>query len=57
MQKSKFLCDKCSVYFLQGLFIKNGFLSDPEKEYQLEFTIADEDMAEKLLATLYRKNF
>ena len=57
MQRTKFLCDKCSVYFLQGLFIKNGFLSDPEKEYQLEFTIADEDMAAKLLATLYRKNF
>lgn len=57
IQKTRFLCDKCSLYFLQGLFIKNGFLSDPEKEYQLEFTIADEDMAAKLLATLYRKNF
>ncbi|MBE6894108.1 MAG: DNA-binding protein WhiA [Ruminococcaceae bacterium] len=57
IQKTRFLCDKCFLYFLQGLFIKNGFLSDPEKEYQLEFTIADEDMAAKLLATLYRKNF
>ena len=57
IQKTRFLCDKCAVYFLQGLFVKNGFLSDPEKEYQLEFTIADEDMAAKLLATLYRKNF
>lgn len=57
MQKTRFLCDKCAVYFMQGLFIKNGFLSDPEKEYQLEFTIADEDMAAKLLATLYRRNF
>ena len=53
----RFLCDKCAVYFFQGLFVKNGFLSDPEKEYQLEFTIADEDMAARLLAMLYRKNF
>lgn len=57
IQKTKFLCDRCAVYFMQGLFIKNGFLSDPEKEYQLEFTIADEDKAAKLLATLYRRNF
>lgn len=57
IQKTRAVCDKCFVYFMQGLFIKNGFLSDPEKEYQLEFTINNEDKAAKLLASLYRKNF
>ncbi len=57
MHKAKFLCDKCAVYFMQGLFIKNGFLTDPAKEYQLEFTISDENDAARLLAALYRKGF
>ncbi len=42
---------------MQGLFIKNGFLTDPAKEYQLEFTISDENDAARLLAALYRKGF
>ena len=42
---------------MTGLFIKNGTVSDPTKEYQLEFKISDEDKAAKLLAGFYRMGF
>lgn len=57
IQKSKFICDKCMMYFATGLFIKNGFVSDPNKEYQLEFVLSDENKAAKLLALFYRQGF
>lgn len=56
-QRKRFMCDKCAVSFMVGVFIKNGTVSDPTKEYQLEFVISDEDKAAKLLATLYRNGF
>ena len=57
MQKARTQCDKCAKAFFVGAFIKNGTVSDPAKEYQLEFVISDEDKAAKLLATLYRNGF
>ncbi len=57
MQRARVRCDKCAKAFFIGVFIKNGTLSDPVKEYQLEFVISDEDKAAKLLATLYRSGF
>ena len=57
MQKARTQCDKCAKAFFVGAFIKNGTVSDPQKEYQLEFVISDEDKAAKLLANLYRNGF
>lgn len=57
MQKARIQCDKCAKAFFIGIFIKNGTVSDPAKEYQLEFVLSDEDKAAKLLATLYRNGF
>jgi len=57
IQRKRFGCDKCHVAFMTGLFIKNGTVSDPVKEYQLEFKISDEDKAAKLLAGFYRIGF
>lgn len=56
-QRTRIQCDKCAKAFFVGIFIKNGTVSDPAKEYQLEFVISDEDKAAKLLATLYRNGF
>jgi len=57
MQRARIQCDKCAKAFFVGAFIKNGTISDPAKEYQLEFVLSDEDKAAKLLATLYRNGF
>lgn len=57
MQKVRTQCDKCAKAFFAGAFIKNGTVSDPSKEYQLEFVLSDEDKAARLLATLYRNGF
>ncbi|MBQ7006910.1 MAG: DNA-binding protein WhiA [Oscillospiraceae bacterium] len=57
IQRRRLMCDKCGVAFMTGLFIKNGTVSDPTKEYQLEFKISDEDKAAKLLAGFYRMGF
>ena len=45
-------CDKCKVNFLIGVFISDGILVDPEKDYHLEFTYTDEKLAKNLLNTL-----
>lgn len=57
IQRRRLMCDKCTVAFMTGLFIKNGSVSDPTKEYQLEFKMSDEDKAAKLLAGFYRIGF
>ena len=57
IQRRRLMCDRCGVAFMTGLFIKNGTVSDPTKEYQLEFKISDEDKAAKLLAGFYRMGF
>lgn len=57
LQKKRAVCDRCATAFMTGLFIKNGTVSDPVKEYQLEFILSDEDKAAKLLAFFYRTGF
>lgn len=50
-------CDKCMVNFLIGVFISDGILVDPEKDYHLEFTYTDEKLAKNLLNTLKYAGF
>lgn len=45
-------CDKCITHFLTGVFVSDGILVNPEKEYHLEFTYKDEALAQNLLNTL-----
>ena len=45
-------CDNCMVHFLTGVFVSDGILVDPKKEYHLEFTYKDEKLARNLLNTL-----
>ena len=45
-------CDNCLVHFLTGVFVSDGILVDPKKEYHLEFTYKDENLARNLLNTL-----
>lgn len=45
-------CDKCLNHFLIGIFVSDGILVNPEKEYHLEFTYKDEQLANNLLNTL-----
>lgn len=51
MAESSF-CDSCMVNFLTGVFVSDGILVDPKKEYHLEFTYKDEKLAQNLLNTL-----
>ena len=51
MAESSF-CDSCMVNFLIGVFVSDGILVDPKKEYHLEFTYKDEKLAQILLNTL-----
>ncbi|MCI8590619.1 MAG: DNA-binding protein WhiA [Clostridiales bacterium] len=42
-----YTCEHCSRYFMRGLFISAGHLTDPNKSYQLDFTgLSEEKMAE-----------
>ena len=55
IKKNIFRCGKCKEFFLRGLFLSIGGISDPEKSYRLEliFTDADKMLAIKeFLATL-----
>ncbi|MCM1133306.1 MAG: DNA-binding protein WhiA [Ruminococcus flavefaciens] len=38
--------------FTAGIFLACGSVNDPEKEYHLEFTVADEPLADELIALL-----
>ena len=47
-----FKCDDCIHYFLRGIFLARGSLTDPEKSYLFEITLTDEDHAKKFLELL-----
>ena len=47
-----FKCPSCSKSFLSGLFISSATVSDPTKEYHLEFSIGSADKASKLYALM-----
>lgn len=42
-------CDKCTNFFLLGIFLSRGVLSDPKKEYQLEYVMRNEEKARQLI--------
>ena len=43
-------CSVCQSYFLRGMFLASGRVSDPAKQYSLEFSVADR--AERVLQLL-----
>ena len=47
-------CDECAGCFIRGVFIGCGSMNDPQKSYHLEFSLPDEERAEKLLSALGR---
>ncbi len=51
-----FKCPSCSKSFLSGLFISSATVSDPTKEYHLEFAVGSADKASKLYAFLSKMN-
>ncbi len=47
-----FHCAECSKYFLRGVFLSCGTVTDPQKSYHAEFLISDEKLAEALFSLL-----
>ena len=45
-------CEKCKSAFLRGAFISAGSITDPQKEYHLEFVVPHKLLAGDLLAML-----
>ncbi|MCI8331214.1 MAG: DNA-binding protein WhiA [Clostridiales bacterium] len=45
-----YTCEHCSRYFMRGLFLSAGHLTDPHKSYQLDFT----GLSEEKTSELYR---
>lgn len=52
---SNFDCDGCANAFLAGAFLSCGTISDPNKDYHLEFTVPYLNLS-KSLATLLEEN-
>ncbi|MEG2928734.1 MAG: DNA-binding protein WhiA [Oscillospiraceae bacterium] len=48
LQQKNDICEKCMQSFLLGIFVADGILSDPSKEYQLEFVLGDNAKAQQL---------
>ncbi|MEG1895599.1 MAG: DNA-binding protein WhiA, partial [Oscillospiraceae bacterium] len=48
LQQKMDICEKCMQNFLLGIFISDGILSDPSKEYQLEFVLEKQAKARQL---------
>ena len=46
----------CRMSFLRGVFLACGSVTDPEKEYHLEFVLGDEGFAESLTRLIARFN-
>ena len=57
LQSKNQACDKCLQHFLTGVFISDGVLVNPDKEYHLEFSYRDETLAKKLLAIFNTAGF
>ncbi len=57
LQVKKLCCDKCLQHFLIGVFISDGVLVNPSKEYHLEFSYRDGTLANKLLDIFNRAGF
>lgn len=50
-------CEKCMLNFLTGVFISDGVLVNPEREYHLEFSYRDEKVAINLMNILRDSGF
>lgn len=42
------LCDNCKRLFLRGAFLSAGNITDPDRDYRLEFVLSDESSARAL---------
>ena len=52
-----FCCDKCRTEFIKGVFLSCGNVSDPEKSYHLEMTVAYFNLSRELLYFLKGLSF
>ena len=52
-----FRCDKCRTEFIKGVFLSCGNVSDPEKSYHLEMTVAYFNLSRELLYFLKGLSF
>ena len=48
----KFLCDDCVKYFLRGVFLEFGTITNPDKSYHLELVLNNEITADSLAEVL-----
>lgn len=48
-------CDKCAGYFLRGAFLASGNITDPQRDYRIEFVLGDVMLARAFLKFL--KNY
>lgn len=49
-------CGECLKHFFIGLFVSDGIIADPEKNYSLEFTYKDENLSKELQSKLSQAN-
>ena len=47
-----FACDDCKKYFLRGIFLMYGTITDPDKSYHLELILPNETLANSLMDLL-----
>ena len=52
IHKQNFLCPDCLAAFLRGAFLCCGTVTDPNKEYHLEFVVPYSNLAKDLLCIL-----
>ena len=51
-QENLFKCEDCISYFLRGIFLASGSITDPEKSYLLELSFASQDKQTELKSFL-----
>ena len=52
IKKNVLKCAKCKEYFLRGIFLVNGNVSDPDKSYRLEMSFDKLEKAEEIFELL-----
>ncbi len=50
-------CEQCIRHFLKGIFVADGVVYNPEREYHLEFSYKEETLADTLLSILAYHGF
>ena len=46
------VCQNCRRFFLRGVFLSSGNITDPERDYRIEFVLTDKSLAEALIEFL-----